>query len=441
MEYQKGRKRGDHIHCINRDNSKIKKQKVFNENQAKMISENIRIRPLINNFSNQKIKDRKYPKPINIKCPLFKKNNFILSEEAIEKCNKVYHYMIYQVPCILEGETGTSKSFTASMMAKYRQWQIIEDEKEEERKSGIKKREYTEFKFYKFSLSKETKISDLFGKYSGSSDSLDGITMTNGPFIEAFNSGQGHCLLLDEINLAPISVLQCIEEAIDTGILSIEISGLPLQRFEMKPNFCLIATQNKRTKFYKDKRESAGIKFLSKFQIVNFEELSREELIKIAKGLRNNLSEEKKEGIIISDEDISKLIDFHIEWNKSKENDFICFTIRQINSCIEAYSKGEDMYNIIYNIYGKTHDQLEKFENIIQKYFQKKDIILDIPKDFPNCFKTTSIQKVFHQVDFAFNNGSNVIITGKKDVEKLNLLYIWQNIIIKNILIILKKKI
>ena len=43
--------------------------------------------------------------------------------------------MIYQVPCILEGETGTSKSFTASMMAKYRQWQIVEDEKEEERKS------------------------------------------------------------------------------------------------------------------------------------------------------------------------------------------------------------------------------------------------------------------------------------------------------------------
>jgi len=96
------------------------------------------------------------------------------------------------------------------MMAKYRQWQIIEDEKEEERKSGTKKREHTEFKFYKFSLSKETKISDLFGKYSGNSGSLDGITMTKGPFIEAFNSGQGHCLLSDEINLAPISVLQCI---------------------------------------------------------------------------------------------------------------------------------------------------------------------------------------------------------------------------------------
>ena len=418
MEYQNGRKRGDHTYFIDRDNSKIKKKIVFDEKQVDIISKNIKIKPLLTNFCQQNLKNKKYPKPINIDCPLFKKNNFILSDEAIEKCNKVYHYMIYQVPCILEGETGTSKSFTASMMAQYRQWQIIQDEKEEEKKSGRKKRHYTEFKFYKFSLSKETKISDLFGKYSGSADSLDGITMTKGPFIEAFSSGQGHCLLLDEINLAPISVLQCIEEAIDTGVLSIEITGLPLQKFEMKPNFCLIATQNKRTKFYKDKRESAGIKFLSKFQIVNFEELGRNELIKIAKGLRDNLSEVKKDGIIISDEDISKLVDFHIEWNKSKENDFICFTIRQINSCIEAYFKGEDMYKIIYNIYGKTHDQLEKFESIIQKYFNKKDIILDLPKEFPYCFKTISIQKVFQQVDFAFNNGSNVIITGKKGCGK-----------------------
>ena len=136
-----------------------------------------------------------------------------------------------------------------------------------EKKAGRKLGKYTEFKFYKFSLSKETKISDLFGKYSGSPDSLDGIKMNHGPFIEAFSEGEGHCLLLDEINLAPISVLQCIEEAIDTGVLSIEITGLPLQKFEMKPNFCLIATQNKRTKFYKDKREPARIKFLSKFQI------------------------------------------------------------------------------------------------------------------------------------------------------------------------------
>ena len=117
--------------------------------------------------------------------------------------------------------------------------------------------------------------------------------MIYGPFIEAFNNGNGHCLHLDEINLAPVSVLQCIEEALDTGVLSIEITGLLLQKFIMKPNFCLIATQNKRTKFYRDKREFAGIKFLSKFQIVNFEEFTKDELLDISKGIRDNISENK----------------------------------------------------------------------------------------------------------------------------------------------------
>ena len=411
------RRNKSYVHTIIRKNEQ-KKFSAFNQRQSKLL-EKIQIKPLIRNFGKIDPKKRKYPKPIDTSCPLFKKNNFILSDNALEKCNKVYHYMIYQVPCIIEGETGTSKSFTATMMSQYRQWEIIKEEKEQEKRAGRKKYKYTEFKLFKFSLSKETKISDLFGKYSGSADSLDGITWTPGPFIEAFSTGEGHCLLLDEINLAPISVLQCIEEAIDTGVLSIEITGLPLQKFNMKPNFCLIATQNKRTKFYKDKRESADIKFLSKFQIVNFEELSEKELIFIAQGIRNNLSEEKNgNGIIMNDGDIEKLVKFHIEWNKSKENEFICFTLRQINSCIEAYYKGENMYNIIYNIYGKTHDQLEKFENTIQKYFPKNEMVLDLPKEFPNCFKTKSIQKVFQQVNFAFNNGSNVIITGKRGCGK-----------------------
>ena len=396
----------------------IDKELEFN-NLQKLKLENIKTDELIIDIKNPDLEDN-YSEKIDISCPLFKENNFILSEKSIEKCNKVYHYMIYQVPCILEGETGTSKSFTASMMAKYRQWKIIEDEKKEEQKTGIKKEKYTEFKYIKFSLSKETKISDLFGKYSGDSDSLGSIKMIYGPFIEAFSSGNGHCLHLDEINLAPVSVLQCIEEALDTGVLSIEITGLPLKKFSMKPNFCLIATQNKRTKFYKDKREFAGIKFLSKFQIVNFEEFSKNELLKIAKGIRDNLFENK--GRFMEDTDIEKLINFHLEWSKTKSNDFICFTLRQIYSCIEAFSKlkkgGEEIYDIIYNIYGKTHEQQQKFEEVIQKYFKKSEIHFHLPKDFPDCFKTDAINKVFQQVNFSFKNGSNVIIIGKKGCGK-----------------------
>ena len=401
-----------------RDANKVKENNkifVFNDEQQDLL-ENIQIEDLIKDIKNPNLKDN-YSEEIDTSCPLFKENNFILSKKSKEKCKKVYHYMKYQVPCILEGETGTSKSFTASMMAKYRQWKIIEDEKKQEKETGIKKKNYTEFKYIKFSLSKETKISDLFGKYSGDSDSLGGIKMTYGPFIEAFNSGNGHCLHLDEINLAPVSVLQCIEEALDTGVLSIEITGLPLQKLFMKPNFCLIATQNKRTKYYKDKREFAGIKFLSKFQIVNFEEFSKDELLEISKGIRDNICE-GEDRIVMKDDDIEKLIAFHLEWSKTKSNDYICFTLRQIYSCIEAFSKGEDMYNIIYNIYGKTHEQQHKFEEIIKKYFEKTETHFDLPKEFPNCFKTEAIKKVFQQVDFSFKNGSNVIIIGKRGCGK-----------------------
>ena len=153
----------------------------FNDEQ-KEILENISIKEINKTFKNPS-ENCNYPEKIDISCPLFQDNNFILSKNSIEKCNRVYHYMIYQVPCILEGETGTSKSFTASMMEKYRQWQIIQNEKKEEEQTGIQKKEYTEFKYIKFSLSKETKISDLFGKYTGDSDSLEGIKMSFGPFI------------------------------------------------------------------------------------------------------------------------------------------------------------------------------------------------------------------------------------------------------------------
>ena len=85
---------------------------------------------------------------------------------------------------------------------------------------------------------------------------------------------------------------------------------------------------------------------------------------------------------------------------------------------LEAYFKGENIYNIIFNIYGKTHNQQEKFEKTIQKYFKKEEMILYLPKEFPNCYQTKSIQRIFKQVEFAFNNGSNVIISGKKGCGK-----------------------
>ena len=80
----------------------------------------------------------------------------------------------------------------------------------------------------KFNLSSETRISDLLGKYVGSKSSFGGMKMKDGPFIDAYKNGR--ILILDEINLASKTVLQCIGEAIDNNFLSIDISGRPLKK-------------------------------------------------------------------------------------------------------------------------------------------------------------------------------------------------------------------
>ena len=49
--------------------------------------------------------------------------------------------------------------------------------------------------------------------------------------------------------------MQCIEEALDTKTLSIDISGLP-KEYKIHRNFCLVSTQNpNKGKFAKKRKE------------------------------------------------------------------------------------------------------------------------------------------------------------------------------------------
>ena len=60
-------------------------------------------------------------------------------------------------------------------------------------------------------------------------------------FVEAFE--KRYYLLLDEINLDSKEVIQCIEDAFDSKVLSFQNNDevIPIN---IHPNFCLIATQN-----------------------------------------------------------------------------------------------------------------------------------------------------------------------------------------------------
>ena len=324
-----------------------------------------------------------------------------------------------QIPCILEGETGTAKTFSTIILTKYL--------------SKVLKREniHENFDLIRFNLSSETKTSDLLGKYVGVQNSFEGIKFQEGPFIKAFS--EGHCLLLDEINLSSSSLLQCIEEALDTKILSIEVPGLKLKTYNMHKNFCLIATQNPNKGNFIKKRNDLKNKFLSRFQIITFKEFSEKELLEICEKMMT------KEKYIENENVIKDLIKFHLEWNKKSiaKNDIIYYTLREINLFIQALSDPDNIltpYEIIMIIYGSKYPEndLDELKNTLKEYTNiNEDNILHDKKneidndkkelEFENCQENKSLLRACKSIDFAFKYGKNVIILGNQGVGKTQL--------------------
>ena len=121
--------------------------------------------------------------------------NYILTENAKDRLDKLYTYITYGIPVLLEGETGTSKTLSAEIICKH-----IFD-MNERKNSENKKEEYI-----KFDLSADVKINDLMQKFIGDNNFFSGLEIIDGPFLKAFK--EGIPLILDEINLASEEVLQ-----------------------------------------------------------------------------------------------------------------------------------------------------------------------------------------------------------------------------------------
>jgi midasin (ATPase involved in ribosome maturation) len=284
----------------------------------------------------------------------------------------------------------------------------------------------------RFNLSAETKVDDLIAKYTGDPQSPAGLKIENGPFFRAFT--QGNLLLLDEINLAPSSVLQCIQQALDSKILSLEIPGRPLQQYKMHENFSLIATQNPNTGAFANKRQDLGIEFLSRFQKICFPEFEPEELKDIAIGLAecnkyikkiDNKTKDKEKEEKSNDEKkkiVNDIVNFHINWKEanSSSDDVQCFTIREIEAAIKAIAEGKSIYNTLLTIYGARYKK-EKRKKLIETFndfetlkdLKPKPLIM--PEEFQKCFENKSLVDVVNAVDFSLENERNVIIVGKEE--------------------------
>ena len=130
------------------------------------------------------------------------KGDFIFTEEAGIRIQKLYNQFKSNNPIMLEGPTGTSKTKTIQVLCDLQNLELI-----------------------RINLSSETTIEDLMGRLISDKDnSFSGFTYKEGAFAEAYSKGK--VLLLDEVNLAPNPVLQCMLTALDSDKITQSVPGI-----------------------------------------------------------------------------------------------------------------------------------------------------------------------------------------------------------------------
>ena len=345
--------------------------------------------------------------------------NYILTEKAKERLDKLYTYISNGIPVLLEGETGTSKTLSSEIICKY----IYEMKNQ-----GNPDKKDTGESFIKFNLSAEVKINDLMQKFMGNKSSLSGLEIVDGPFLKAFKGGIP--LILDEINLAPEEVLQCIEEALDSGEINMEISGIGNIHCKKKEGFCLIATQNPNRDNYMNKRQNLSKSFLSHFQIIKFPPFEIEELEEIAKKLFKSFNN-NKEGNENDNKFISDLISFHKAWTSQDERkeEIACFTIREIAATVKAYiDEGKkNPFQIIKVIYASRYQSdvkqkllkfLGSFDSFKKEYEDNSGSKYKIPKTMKGFYENDILKDVLESSLFSLEKRRNIIIVGEFGIGK-----------------------
>ena len=332
----------------------------------------------------------------------FNNLGYVLTDKSCERMAMLIHYILSGIPVLLEGPTGTSKTRTTLIACEYISKIIKKDSKDDNNS------------LLRFNLSAETKIDDLLVKFTGDNESASGLKVEEGQFFKAFT--KGYKILLDEINLAPREVLECIQQALDSKILSVESSGKILKKYEMHKNFGIIATQNPNKGAFANKRQELGIGFLSRFQKINFPNFTKEELIDIAKGLAKQNNYEGNDDIL------TDIVRFHMDWQEESNlvDDVQCFTIREIEGVIRALAEKKNLYDTIMTVYGARYPKKikEKLKLKLKEYDTLKNCkpsSLSLPKEFPHCFPNNNLCETVSSVLFSLNNERHAIIVGEDE--------------------------
>ena len=315
--------------------------------------------------------------------------NFVKTNQARERIQKIDNFLDSDIPIVLEGDTGTSKTKSVEVYC------------------FIKKK-----KMIRFNLSSETTIEDLMGRLISQNDSWSGFKFVSGPFIDAYTNG--YILLLDEVNLVQKNIIQSLQYGLDSEEIYIESTGGKIIKFKKSKNFRIICTQNPKSGGFTAIREDLS-EFLQRFQIINFDRFSVQELKEIA------ILIHKKKGI--SDKNIVEQIgNFHYDWTESKNSKKSpqCFTIRDLSSTISSLNNITPSKSI-YCFYGSRYEINERnlMKNLLKQNFQmlyQEEYFPNLPNNFPKCFPSESVKRAYYYSKIAFENRRHVIFTGRQGI-------------------------
>ncbi|CAF0915731.1 unnamed protein product [Brachionus calyciflorus] len=290
-------------------------------------------------------------------------------------------------PILLEGDTGIGKSVSVEIAAKM---------------SGKK--------LIRFNMSAKLTIDDFLGKIlivKEVKTEKKKFELQLGPFSFAFKNG--YWLLLDEMNLAPDNVLQCIENALDNKVLMINDfsnSQEPSIKMQMHKDFRLFGTQNPNVGYFKGKREKLSFSLIDRFTLIYFKELSNEEWIEIITQRLINKNFDKESSEVLSKKMIEN-VHFNIQ-NEIKQSTFTEKTAYSTLSIREVLKWCDSILNLnsidsisfsAFMIYGSRFRKDENQKIILNKLKTE----LSDPKLDVKDFRILSNELIFDDIKFEIN--------------------------------------
>ncbi|KAK8807361.1 hypothetical protein WA158_004120 [Blastocystis sp. Blastoise] len=317
-----------------------------------------------------------------------RKNTFISTPEAEQRVYHIEQAIQHNIPLLIEGETSSGKTYSVEYVSK---------------RSGIR--------VIRYNFSQTSSPGDLIGDITLQTNNKHStFVFKSGAFTEAFI--HGGILLLDELSLAPQSIVQSILSFLDSKQIFID-NMEQYEIREMNPYFRIIATQNPAGSEYK--RDSLNTDIRDYFRVLNeelFPPISPKEI--------QQFIEKKNIG---NDEFESQLLQIHneavLDTGKRIINKY--YTIRDANRAISMMrlkENSQDIWPIVYNThYTQGFNRKQLMEQLLQNdqstRSKNSDGFSDAERglDYPGePLDPIVFQYIGKQLDIALNSGSHVIV-------------------------------